>query len=149
MKKKDIVGAALKDLLAREESLAAVSVDVRAYKRQVIATLEKKLAGVQPNLDIPTCDDFAHLGVECCSVCHIDYPEWELDLVKSSSEDKHGCAAHSIVLSIRPSERQWNRVQSGGSLSACSSEMAKADTNDSISPKPSSAVTHSYLTGTC
>ncbi len=82
MKKKDIVGAALKDLLAREESLAAVSVDVRAYKRQVIATLEKKLAGVQPNLDIPTCDDFAHLGVECCSVCHIDYPEWELDLVK-------------------------------------------------------------------
>jgi len=66
VKKKDIIGAALKDLLAREESLAAESVDVRAYKRQVIATVEKKLADIQPNLDIPTCDDFAHFGVECC-----------------------------------------------------------------------------------
>jgi hypothetical protein len=85
MKKADIIAATLQELRQREEKLATDSVDIPACIRQVIDELERKLAGIRPNLDIPTCRDFAHLKVECCPVCHIEFPEWELEIVEIES----------------------------------------------------------------
>jgi hypothetical protein len=82
MKKADIIAATLQELSQREEKLAIESVDFPTYIRQVIDELERKLADIQPDIDIPTCEDFAHLGVECCAVCHVDYPEFELAIVE-------------------------------------------------------------------
>jgi hypothetical protein len=35
-------------------------------------------------MDIPSCADFAHLGVECCPGCHGEYPD-EIELIDIES----------------------------------------------------------------
>jgi hypothetical protein len=82
VKKSDIIASASKDLCRREGRVAAKSDDVRAYERHVAAEIEKRLDSIAADLDVPTCADFAHLGVGCCSICHIDYPDYELALVE-------------------------------------------------------------------
>jgi hypothetical protein len=54
------------------KKLTADSVNFPTYKQQVNAEIETKLADIEADFDIPTCEDFAHLGVECCPVCHLD-----------------------------------------------------------------------------
>lgn len=44
----------------------------------VIAELEGRL----PNgLDIKTCVDFKHLGIECCETCHGHYAHYEMSII--------------------------------------------------------------------
>jgi hypothetical protein len=38
-------------------------------------------------MDIPTCADFTHLGVECCPVCHDEYPD-EMEIIEIESGGK-------------------------------------------------------------
>jgi hypothetical protein len=117
MKKADIIEAALKDLQSQKEKLTAEAVEVPAYKQQVTAELEKKLADVQPDLDVPTCKDFVHLGVKCCPVCHIEYPEWELALleIESGGQAWMCCAldralnpSKHVAMEQRP---QWQKLK--------------------------------------
>jgi hypothetical protein len=117
MKKADIIAAALKELQGQEEKLSAEAVDLPVYKQQVIAELERKLADVQPDLDIPTCEDFAHLAVECCQVCHVEYPEWELGLIEIESGGRAWlCCA--LDRALNPSKQaameqspQWRKLE--------------------------------------
>ena len=49
------------------------------YQTIVIAELQRKLpAGVE----IKTCEDFRHLGVECCDTCHNFYPHYEMQVIQ-------------------------------------------------------------------
>jgi hypothetical protein len=57
----------------------------------------------QPDLDIPTCQDFAHLEVESCPVCHIEYPEWELAIVEIESGER-GWLCCSLDRALNPSK---------------------------------------------
>jgi hypothetical protein len=104
MKKADIIKATLQELRQREEKLATESVDFPAYIQQVIDELERKLADIQPDLDIPTCQDFAHLGAECCAVCHLDYPEFELAIVEIESGGR-GWFCCSLDRALNPTKR--------------------------------------------
>lgn len=85
MKKSDIIAAALKDVCRRDGKVATESDDVLAYERHVAAEIEKRLDPIEPDLDFPTCADFGHLGVECCHICHVEYPEYELSVVEIES----------------------------------------------------------------
>ena len=120
MKKADIIAATLEEQRKREEKLANESVDFPAYSQQIVDELERKLADIQPDIDIPTCQDFAYLEVECWPVCHIEYPEWELAIIEIESGGRDGSAARSTVPSIRPNARPWSRVLNGKSWSASS-----------------------------
>jgi hypothetical protein len=42
----------------------------------IISVLQDRL----PDGDIRTCEDFKHLGVECCEICH-DSPHYELSVI--------------------------------------------------------------------
>jgi hypothetical protein len=78
VRKAEIIVATLKSLRGQERQLAPESSDALAYKRRLTAYIEKKLDSIEPHQDIPTCADFAHLGVECCHICHKDCPQYEL-----------------------------------------------------------------------
>ena len=84
MKKADIIAAVLKDVRGREARLSAES-DALASERHLTAELERRLSQIDSDLDIPTCVDFAYLGIECCPVCHFDYPQYELAVVELES----------------------------------------------------------------
>lgn len=82
MKKTDIITAELKAISERKAGLAVGFEDVPSYEPHVRAELQRRLASIEPDLDIPTCADFTYLGVECCPICHNDYPEYELAIVE-------------------------------------------------------------------
>lgn len=67
----------------------------------VNARIENMLAEIESNFDIPTCQDFAHLEVECCPSCH-EEPELELTLVEIESGGKAWvCCALDMALNPR------------------------------------------------
>jgi inorganic pyrophosphatase len=49
--------------------------DEQEYQTIVIAEFQRKLP---EGVDIKTCEDCEHLGVECCDTCHNFYPHYEL-----------------------------------------------------------------------
>lgn len=104
MKKAHIIAAILQELRRREEKLATEPVDFPVYIRQVIGELERKLGEIQSDIDIPTCEDFAYLGVECCAICHVDYPEFELAIVEIESGGK-GWLCCSLDRALNPTKR--------------------------------------------
>jgi len=57
------------------------SVEPGVYERYLAAKLEHTLLQTEPAMDIPSCADFAHLGVSCCPVCHHEYPD-EMALIE-------------------------------------------------------------------
>jgi hypothetical protein len=48
-----------------EAGLCGQSEEVTAYKRHLAANVERILGQIEPDMDIPSCADFAHLRVEC------------------------------------------------------------------------------------
>jgi hypothetical protein len=81
MKKTEIIEATLQGIRGREAALAVGFEDITSYERHVAAEIEKRLDTIEPDLDIPSCADFSHLGEECCPVCHGDYPD-EMALIE-------------------------------------------------------------------
>jgi hypothetical protein len=71
--------------------------DVAAYRRHMAAKIERILGQIDPEIDIPTCADFAHLGEECCSVCHGEFPD-DIELIEIEFGGKHGSVARSTGL---------------------------------------------------
>jgi hypothetical protein len=84
VKKAEIIATVLKDVRGRGGRLSAES-DALASERHLTAELEKRLCQIDSDLDLPTCPDFSYLGVECCPICHLDYPEYELAVVELES----------------------------------------------------------------
>ena len=81
MKRSEIVGAMRQALREAEAGLYGKSEEVAADQRHVAAKVERLLGQMEPDTDIPSCSDFADLGVECCPVCHEDYPD-EMALIE-------------------------------------------------------------------
>ena len=44
---------------------------------EIVAELNRRL----PDTDIQTCEDFQHLNVECCELCHECYPHYAMSLI--------------------------------------------------------------------
>jgi hypothetical protein len=82
MRKTEIIQNTLKAIRGREAGLVVGFEDLPSYEGYITAELEKRLDQIEPDLDIPTCANFTHLGVECCPICHNDYPDYELALVE-------------------------------------------------------------------
>jgi hypothetical protein len=84
VKRSEIVGGMRQALREVEAGLHGESEEVAAYKRYLTAKIECILRQIGPEIDIPSCADFSHLGEGCCPVCHDDYPD-EMALVEIES----------------------------------------------------------------
>jgi hypothetical protein len=70
-----------------EGELYGESEEAAAYERHFAAQLERILDQIEPGMDIPTCADFAYLRVECCPVCHHEYPD-EMEIMEIEAGGK-------------------------------------------------------------
>jgi hypothetical protein len=84
VKRSEIVGAMRQALREAEAGAYGESEEITAYKRHLAGKIERMLEQIGPEMDIPSCADFAHLGVECRPVCHDNYPD-EMALVEIES----------------------------------------------------------------
>jgi hypothetical protein len=84
VKRLEIVASMRQAQSEAEAGLYGDSEEVSAYRRHLAAKVELILGQIEPEMDIPSCADFAHLGVECCPVCHDEYPD-EMALVEIES----------------------------------------------------------------
>lgn len=96
-----------------EAGLDAESEEGIAYKRHIAAQLERRLRQIEPEIDIPTCADFTHLGVECCSVCHDQYPD-ELEIIEIESGGKAWICC-SLDRALNPTKHRALEQTSGWS----------------------------------
>jgi hypothetical protein len=85
MIKAEIIAATLREVSKRGSGLTVGFEDTPRYERHVRAELQRRLASIEPGRDTPTCANFTHLGVECCHICHVEYPEYELALIEIES----------------------------------------------------------------
>ena len=77
MTKADIITKTLREMkLPKEEDLPAYS-EEQDREEGIIADLKIML----PEGDFKTCDDFKHLNVECCEICHEFYPHCDMELI--------------------------------------------------------------------
>jgi hypothetical protein len=72
VKRAEIIAAMCQAARGGEDGFDGESEALAAYKRHFAAKLERTLAQIEPDAEIPTCADFSHLGVECCRACHQD-----------------------------------------------------------------------------
>jgi Ni2+-binding GTPase involved in maturation of urease and hydrogenase len=124
MNKTEIIETTLQAVRGREAEPAVGFDDISSYERHIIAELQRSLDPIEADLDIPICANFAHLGVECCSACHNEYPEYELALVEIESGGKAWLCC-SLDRALNPSKHaemekspEWRElVRLFGSLS--------------------------------
>jgi hypothetical protein len=73
--------------------------DASEYEEIICTVLSGKLASLRPDEMVLTCDDFRHLGIECCETCHTFYPHDEMDLIHVGSVGEAWlCCALGAVL---------------------------------------------------
>ena len=80
MTKQEIIALTLQQIEYRQNpppEEIADSVVIDGYDDIVIAELNEQL----PEGEIKTCEDFKHLNVECCEICHRYYPHYDVKLV--------------------------------------------------------------------
>jgi hypothetical protein len=78
----EIIAAMLRSALEVQPRLHRESVEPGVYERHLAAKLEHMLLHTDPEMDIPSCADFSHLGEGCCPVCHDEYPD-EMALIET------------------------------------------------------------------
>ncbi len=54
-----------------------------------------------PDGDIRTCEDFAHLSVQCCDICHGHYAHYELSLIELPDGGK-AWVCHAVKQTLYP-----------------------------------------------
>jgi hypothetical protein len=77
--------------------------------------LETYLANRLPDgEDIKTCDDFKHLGAQCCGVCHYSYPVSDMLLIELPEVGK-AWVCDQVEWAIFPQRKrefeEWERTQ--------------------------------------
>jgi hypothetical protein len=77
MTKADIIAKTLRECRCPVEIDAALTGDESDYEVVVIAGLNRRL----PDTEIKTCEDFRHLSVECCELCHECFPQYQMNLI--------------------------------------------------------------------
>jgi len=68
---------------------------------EVVAELNRRL----PDTDIKTCEDFRHLNVECCELCHECYPHYSMGLIDLPDGAK-AWVCHPMKWAICPEQYQ-------------------------------------------
>jgi hypothetical protein len=78
----------------------------------VVGRLRERLPD---SIDIKTCEDFKHLGAECCDTCHHFYSESEMKFIDLPDGGK-GWVCDQVEWAIYPERLQeleeWSREQS-------------------------------------
>lgn len=77
MTKADIIAKTLKECRCPVDIDEPLTGHEPDYQEIVIAELSRRL----PDADIRTCEDFRHLNVECCEICHECFPQYQMDLI--------------------------------------------------------------------
>ena len=77
MTKADIIAKTLKECTCPLDIGEPPTGDEPDYEEIVIAELNRRL----PDTDIKTCEDFRHLNVECCEICHECFPQYQMNLI--------------------------------------------------------------------
>jgi len=98
MTKNEIIDATLK-AMREDQGLLAIGEadddDTNEYEAIVIATLMERL----PEGDVRTCDNFRHLGVECCNICHTFYAHYDMYL-ETGPDGNHAWICCSVRSSL-------------------------------------------------
>jgi hypothetical protein len=79
MTKAEIISKTLREIRPMPPENEPPYSDEPDYEEIVIAGLRGRLP---EGVDIKTCEDFKHLGVECCETCHKFYPHYEMKLIE-------------------------------------------------------------------
>jgi hypothetical protein len=87
VKRSEIIAAMCQAAGEGEAEPYGESEEAAAYARHIATKLERILGQIEPEMDMPTCTDFPHLGVECCPVCHDQYPD-EMEIIEIESGGK-------------------------------------------------------------
>jgi hypothetical protein len=87
VRRAEIIAAMCQAAREAEAVLSGESEEAAAYARHIATKLERILGQIEPEMDIPTCTDFPHLGLECCPVCHNEYPD-EMEIIEIESGGK-------------------------------------------------------------
>ena len=77
MTRNEIIEKTLKEIPSRLAQDEAPYGDDPDWEEIVIAALQERL----PETDIKTCEDFRHLRVTCCEICHQLYQHYEMILI--------------------------------------------------------------------
>jgi hypothetical protein len=87
VKRSEIIAAMCQAAGEGEAEPYGESEEAAAYALHIATKRERILDQIELKVGIPTCADFAYLGVECCPVCHDDYPD-EMEIIEIESGGK-------------------------------------------------------------
>ena len=77
MTKAEIISKTLREMEPSPPENEPPYSDEPDYEETVVTELNQRL----PDTDIKTCEDFRHLNVQCCEICHECYPHYEMSLI--------------------------------------------------------------------
>ena len=69
------------------------------YEDVVITTLNERL----PSGDLRVCQDFGHLVIDCCDVCHTQYAHYDM-YIEQMSDGQHAWICCAIRSALRAEE---------------------------------------------
>lgn len=108
MTRNEIIQKTLRDMNMVSEA-GDRTCDEETYS-QVVGHLQTRLP---EGVDIKTCEDFKHLGAECCDTCHHFYPEYEMEFIDLPDGGK-GWVCDQVKWAIYPERyealKEWART---------------------------------------
>ncbi len=109
MTRDEVIQKTLRDLNMVSEA-GDRTCDEETYS-QVVGHLRARLPD---GIDIKTCEDFAHLGAECCDTCHHFYSEYEMEFIDLPDGGK-AWVCDQVEWAIYPERKreleEWSREQ--------------------------------------
>lgn len=85
MTKADIISKTLREMGPIQLENGPPYIDEPDEQELVLSVLQW---GLPTDVDIRTCEDFKHLGVECCQTCHGFYPHYDMSLIDLPDGEK-------------------------------------------------------------
>jgi hypothetical protein len=67
-------------------------------------SIEQVLRRRLPDVQMVTCNDLGHLGINCCETCHTFYPETEMGVV-SMPDGQMGWLCCAVEAALNPTRR--------------------------------------------
>ena len=75
MKKSEIIAKIMEEVRHTEDDNVPWNGNEASYHAYVAKALPLRLRDISPEVDVVTCEDLRHLGIECCPVCHNEFPD--------------------------------------------------------------------------